>query len=209
MFDQLNKMYLNLLAHIAKFIKLDQEEIDTLLTYLDSHQVKKKAHILKEGDICNAQYFIISGCFRQYIINEKGTEQTIQFGIENWWTTDFLSFQNHAPSKFNIQAIENSEVISIEKEAMEDLLIRVPKLERYFRLCMQKSFGASQRRIKYLFTMSAEERFHHMNMLFPEFVLRVPQHMLASYLDLSPELMRKMRVEKVFIVESPKSKEKT
>ncbi|HMI06201.1 MAG TPA: Crp/Fnr family transcriptional regulator [Flavobacterium sp.] len=189
-------MYLKLLEHIDKFIKLDDEEIDTVLTYLDLHKVVKKEHLLKEGQICNAQYFITKGCFRQYIINEKGVEQTIQFGIENWWITDFLSFQNHAPSNFFIQAIENSEVISIEKQAMEELLVKVPKLERYFRLVMQKSFGASQVRIKYLFTMSAEERFHHMNAMFPEFVQRVPQYMLASYLDFSPEFMSKIRAGK-------------
>lgn len=190
-------MYLSLLDHIAKFVKLDPDETNTLLTYLDHHVVKKKAHLLVEGQICNAQYFIVKGVFRQYIINEKGTEQTIQFGIENWWMTDFLSFQSHAPSNFYIQAVENAEVIIIEKDAMEDVLVRIPKLERYFRLCMQKSFGASQVRIKYLFTMSAEERFHHMNMLFPEFVQRVPQYMLASYLDFSPELMSKIRAGKV------------
>jgi CRP/FNR family transcriptional regulator len=103
--------------------------------------------------------------------------------------TDFISFKNHAASNFYIQAIE--------KDCMEDLLTRIPKLERYFRLCMQKSFGASQVRIKYLLTMSAEERFYHMSTMFPKFVNRVPQKMLASYLDLSPELMRKMRVGKV------------
>lgn len=190
-------MYLNLLDHIAKFVKLDNDENNTLLTYLDHHKVAKKQHILTEGQICNAQYFIAKGCFHQYIINEKGAEKTLQFGIENWWMTDFLSFHNHAPSSFYIQAVENSEVIAIEKESMEDLLTRVPKLERYFRLCMQKSFGASQVRIKYLFTMSAEERYHHINTMFPEFVQRVPQYMLAQYLDFSAEFMSKIRAGKV------------
>lgn len=62
---------------------------------------------------------------------------------------------------------------------------------------MQKSFGASQVRIKYLFTMSAEERFHHMNNSFPEIVQRVPQYMIASYLDFSPEFLSKIRAGKV------------
>ncbi|SCY67891.1 Crp/Fnr family transcriptional regulator [Flavobacterium caeni] len=190
-------MYLPLLDHIDKFVKLDHDERNTVLTYLDCHKVRKKEHVLKEGQVCNAQYFIVKGCFHQYIINEKGVEKTLLFGIENWWMTDFLSFQSHSPSNFYIQAIENSEVISIDKESLEDLLIRVPKLERYFRLCMQKSFGASQVRIKYLFTMSAEERYHHINTMFPEFVQRVPQYMLASYLDFSPEFLSKIRAGKV------------
>ncbi|MFT3794090.1 Crp/Fnr family transcriptional regulator [Flavobacterium sp.] len=119
MVDKTTTMYLSLLDHIAKFVKLDHDETNTLLTYLDHHVVKKKGHLLVEGQICNAQYFIVKGVFRQYIINEKGNEQTIQFGIENWWMTDFLSFQSHAPSNFYIQAVENAEVIIIEKDALE------------------------------------------------------------------------------------------
>ena len=196
-FSYIYNMYDAIIQHITKFITLDQTEIETIISHLNFQKLEKKEHLLKEEQICKAQFFISKGCFRQYIINQKGAEQTIQFGIENWWMTDYLSFQNHAPSKFFIQAIERSEVISIEKTAMDELLEKVPKLERYFRLCLQKSFGASQVRIKYLFTMSAIERFHHMNTMFPEFVQRVPQYMLASYLDFSPELMSKIRAGKV------------
>jgi CRP/FNR family transcriptional regulator len=190
-------MHQALLEHIAKFVKLTETEAQSVIGFLDYKKAAKKEHLLREGQICNAQYFIVKGCFRQYIINEKGTEKTLLFGIENWWITDFLSFQSQSPSNFFIQAIENSEVIVLERQAMEDLLLEVPKLERYFRLCMQKSFGASQVRIKYLFTMSAEERYRHMSSMFPEFVQRVPQYMLASYLDFSPEFLSKIRAGKV------------
>lgn len=190
-------MITELQQHIARFIELTDDENSMLEHYFERNSLKKKEHLLRDGQICSKQYFISKGCFRQYIINEKGTEQTILFGIENWWMTDYLSFQTQSPSNFFIQAIENSEVLSIEKNALEDLLAKAPKLERYFRLVMQKSFGASQVRIKYLFTMSAEERYHHMNNLFPEFVQRVPQYMLASYLDFSPEFMSKIRAGKV------------
>ena len=142
-------------------------------------------------------YFIIKGCFRQYIINNKGTEQTLQFGIESWWITDYLSFHNNTPSHFYIQAVENSEIIAIDKTVLESLLIQIPKLERYFRIVSQKTFGAAQMRIKFLFTMSAEERYRHFNTLNPEFVQRVPQYMLASYLDFSAEFMSKIRAGKV------------
>lgn len=121
----------------------------------------------------------------------------MQFGIENWWITDYLSFQYQTPTRFNIQAIENIKVLSIDRKSFDELLERVPKLEKYFRLVIQKSFGASQVRIAYLFTMSAEERFRHMNKMFPEFIQRVPQYMVASYLDFSPEFMSKIRAGKV------------
>lgn len=88
-------------------------------------------------------------------------------------------------------------MIAVEKGTLESLLIEIPKLERYFRIVSQKSFGAAQMRIKFLFTMSAEERYHHFNNLNPDFVQRVPQYMLASYLDFSAEFMSKIRAGKV------------
>ena len=190
-------MHEALFRHIEKFINLEPSEIDTLESCLQLSKVKKKEHLLQEGQICNTMYFVVKGCMRQYIINTKGSEQTLQFAIENWWITDLLSYHNHIPSNFYIQAVENSEVIAIEKPTMEALLIQIPKLERYFRNKTQKSFGAMQMRIKFLFTMSAEERYHHFNDNFPEFVQRVPQYMIASYLDFSAEFMSKIRAGKV------------
>lgn len=186
-----------LIAHIKKFIELTDTESELILSSFEKESFPKKSLLLKEGQTCNKQYFILKGCVRFYINNTKGSEQTLQFGIENWWITDYLSFQYQVPSHFFIQAIENLEVLSIDRKSFEGLLIEVPKLEKYFRLVIQKSFGASQVRIKYLFTMSAEERYHNMNDQFPEFVQRVPQYMLASYLDFSAEFLSKIRAGKV------------
>lgn len=190
-------MFSVLFDHIQKFITLEASEIDILESCLNISKVKKKEHLLKEGQVCNTLYFIVKGCARQYIINPKGSEQTLQFAIENWWITDYLSLHNHTPSHFYIQTVENCELIAIEKPTLESLLIEIPKLERYFRIVSQKSFGAAQMRIKFLFTMSAEERYHHFNNQNPEFVQRVPQYMLASYLDFSAEFMSKIRAGKV------------
>jgi CRP-like cAMP-binding protein len=186
-----------LISHIQKFITLEPSEIDILKTCLNISQIKRKDHVLQEGQICSTMYFIIKGCMRQYIINNKGTEQTLQFGVENWWITDYLSLHNHTPSHFYIQSVENTEVIAIEKQLMDSILTEIPKLEKYFRIVAQKAFGAAQMRIKFLFTMSAEERYHHFNNQQPDFVQRVPQYMLASYLDFSAEFMSKIRAGKV------------
>ncbi|MDR6966014.1 CRP-like cAMP-binding protein [Flavobacterium arsenatis] len=190
-------MLSNLIDHIKKFITIDEADAEMILTHFQHQLFTKKSLLLEEGQICNKQYFILKGCVRFYINNNKGVEQTLQFGIENWWITDYLSFQYQTPSHFNIQAIEKIEVLSIDRKSFDELLDRIPKLEKYFRLVIQKSFGASQVRIRYLFTMSAEERFHHMNSMFPEFIQRVPQYMIASYLDFSPEFMSKIRAGKV------------
>ncbi|RZJ69306.1 Crp/Fnr family transcriptional regulator [Flavobacterium sp.] len=186
-----------LLDHIAKFVSLDEQETEILLSGLTSLKPKKKEHLIKAGHVCDRLFFILKGCLRLYVITEKGNEQTHQFMIENWWLSDYLSFHNEMPGEFYIQAVENSEVIAIHKKDLEAILEKVPKLERYFRLCYQKAVGAAQKRIKYLFSMSAEERYHNMNDQFPEFVQRVPQYMLASYLDFSAEFLSKIRAGKV------------
>ncbi len=190
-------MYNTILDHIQKFVPLETSEIDTLESCLSLSKIKKKDHVLEEGQICNMMYFISKGCMRQYIINSKGTEQTLQFGVENWWITDYLSYHNHTPSHFYIQAVETTEVIAVEKSVLESLLLQIPNLEKYFRIVAQKAFGAAQMRIKFLFTMSAEERYNHFKNQQPDFVQRVPQYMLASYLDFSAEFMSKIRAGKV------------
>jgi CRP/FNR family transcriptional regulator, anaerobic regulatory protein len=186
-----------LIEHIRKFIDLDDAETAMILPYFENKNYPKKALLLEEGQICTTQYFILKGCLRLYIINDKGKEQTLQFGIENWWITDYMSLQTHNPTHFYIQTVENSEVLAIDKNKLDDLLEKVPKMERYFRLILQKSFAASQMRIKFLYTQSAEERYHHFNSLQPEFVQRIPQYMLASYLDFSAEFMSKIRAGKI------------
>jgi CRP-like cAMP-binding protein len=186
-----------LIEHIKRFMEIDDAESEIILSYFEDKSFPKKTLLLEEGQICTTQYFILKGCLRLYIINDKGNEQTLQFGIENWWITDYMSLQTQNPTHFYIQTVENSEVMAVNKDALDDLLNKVPKMERYFRLILQKSYAASQMRIKYLYTQSAEERYHHFNSVQPEFVQRIPQYMLASYLDFSAEFMSKIRAGKV------------
>lgn len=186
-----------LINHIQKFVAIDNIDIELINSCFRNQPIKKKENVLEEGQVCSRQYFIVKGCCRLYIVNKKGVEQTLQFGIENWWITDYMSFDSRKPSTFYIQAVENSEVLSINKTTFDDLLLRLPKLEHYFRMVTQRAFAASQMRIMYLYTMTAEERYHHINSSFPEFVQRVPQYMLASYLDFSAEFMSKIRARKV------------
>ncbi|WP_316737983.1 Crp/Fnr family transcriptional regulator [Pedobacter aquatilis] len=189
-------MYSSLLNHISRFIDLNNDEQQTLSTLLKSISIKKKAFLLAEGQVCKANYFVVKGCLRLYFIDIKGAEQTTQFAIENWWITDLTSFLFQKSSEFYIQAAENTEVIAIEHYNYELLFNKLPKIERYFRLILQKNHQASQMRIKFLYSQTAEERYHHFNKLFPEFVQRVPQYMLASYLGFTPEFLSKIRAKK-------------
>ena len=130
-------------------------------------------------------------------INNKLNEQIIQFGIENWWIADQDSLLHNQPATSYIQAIEPTELLLLNIRDTQYLFKEVPRLEAYFRIMMQKAFVASQRRIGFIFNMTDEERFRHFSKLFPDFVQRVPQYMLASYLGFTPQFLSRLRAKKV------------
>ncbi len=185
-----------LFKHIKKFIDWNTDDEGVLAPFLQTISVKKKGFLLEQGQTCRANYFVVKGCLRLYFIDIKGAEQTTQFAIENWWITDLTSFLFKEYSEFYIQAAEPTEVIAIENHHYDEMFRKLPKLERYFRLILQKNHQASQRRIKFLYSQTAEERYRNFNQLFPEFVQRVPQYMLASYLGFTPEFLSKIRAKK-------------
>lgn len=186
-----------LISHIQKYLLLDPEEISLIEEELVNLEIKRKITLLKEGQVCQSFFFVEKGCLRAFFISEKGAEHTCQFAIENWWITDYMSLDNQRPSQFSIQSAEPSRIIILSREKQALLLGRIPKLERYFRLIAQRSFAASQSRIKYLFSQSGVERYRHFAASFPEFLQRVPQYMLASYLNISAEFLSKIRAGKV------------
>ncbi len=183
----------NFLQHIKKIVPLDDEETKVLTSYIRIIDVKKKALLLEEGQICKSNYFVEKGCLRMFFINEKGTEQITHFALENWWIADYMSFSTQTKSQFFIQAIEQSEIIAIDFHRQEALFIALPKLERYFRIMLQRAYAASQMRVKFFHDYSKEESYRHFISLFPQFAQRIPQYMLASYLGLTPEYLSELR----------------
>lgn len=186
----------SLLQHIQRFISLTEEDINTLTPYFTAKQTEKKEHLFKEGQICPANYFVAKGCYRLYFVNEKGVETIVQFAIENWWISDYMSLEKQIPSPFSLQSLESGELMVLDKQVQEELLEKVPKLERYFRIIAQRANGAAQVRIKYISELSGEERYVQFATSFPEFVQRIPQYMLASYLGFTPEFLSKLRAKK-------------
>lgn len=186
----------NLISHIRKFIPLSGEEAEEISGRLQGKVCVKKEVLLKEGERCREMYFITNGCLRLYLVNDDGSEQTIQFGIDNWWLSDFTVLGTSRHSTFYIQAVEKTEILVMSIEDQESLFHSIPRLERYFRIIMQRAYAASLMRFHYIFDMGGEERYRHFSSAFPEFVQKVPQYMLASYLGFTPEFLSKIRAKK-------------
>lgn len=189
-------MYQNFVTHLKTYISLNDDEVEFLLSHVKPIIIKKKDFLLKEGQICKHNYFVEQGLLRMFFINNKGTEQTTQFALENWWIADYMSLMKQHNSHFNIQAVEPSTIISIEHHKQDQLLKQLPQLEHYFMLMMQRAYAAAQMRVMYFHVYSKEENYREFVRLFPDFVQRIPQYMLASYLGLTPEYLSELKKSK-------------
>ncbi|KDN55735.1 Crp/Fnr family transcriptional regulator [Flavobacterium seoulense] len=183
-------------THLDKFVSINDEEFATITAYFKIISVRKKENLLIEGAVCKSHYFVLEGCLRKFFINNKGVEQTTEFAIENWWITDNIAYERQLPTSFYIQAVEKSQILVINHEAQEKLLSEFPKMERYFRFVYQRAYAASQMRIKYLYDFTKEEFYEQLCKKQPEFVQRIPQYLIASFLGFSPEYLSEIRKKK-------------
>ena len=188
-------MFSLLREHIEKRIHLTEEEFNISTKYFVSKKLKKHQFLLNEGDVCRYVGFVNSGCLREYEIDSKGTEHILQFAIEDWWVSDLNSFLSGLPSKYNIDALDDSEVLLLERSAREELLDNCPKMERFFRLLIEANHVASQQRIAESLSASAEERYLKFIKTYPKLLEQVPQNHIASYLGITPQSLSRIRKE--------------
>lgn len=186
-------MYEVFFKKLAEKISLTDEEVELFKTYLTPKKIRRKQYLLQEGDVCKASAFVEKGALRSYTVDEKGSEHIVQFALEGWWIGDMYSFLTGEPATQNIDAIEDSELILVSKQAQEELLNRIPKFERYMRLILQNALIAAHRRINHMASLGTEEKYTKLVHTYPDIVQRVPQHMIASYLGLTPETLSRAR----------------
>ena len=186
MFDRINN-------HVLKLITLTDEEIIKLDSLLEFKTYPKKTILLHEGEVCNFEAFINKGCIRSYYIDENGFEVTLQFAVEDWWVSDIASFHSHTASNIFIETLEDCELLLLSPQTKEELLTTVPRLERMFRLMVQKNLAVLQKRFLNTITTSAQEKYLDFLHRYPGIPQRVAQHYIASYLGISAEFLSKVR----------------
>ncbi len=179
--------------HISRYVEFNDRETDELFSKLTQKTLKKKDYLLKEGQICKSNYFLINGLVRSFYIDNKGNEKITQFALENWWVTNMESYIKSVPSYSSIQAIEKTTVLIIDKEELDKLFKTIPKLERFFRMITENMLIAIQRRSDIYLQMKSKDRYDDLINNFPVFAQRVPQYMIASYLEITPEYLSELR----------------
>ncbi|OCA72357.1 hypothetical protein BBI01_09515 [Chryseobacterium artocarpi] len=186
-------MFELLYKNISRYIDLSEEEFRKFTVPFQLKSFGKKETVLKEGDYCLFEGFVLSGCFKVYYLNENGFEQTLYFAVEGWWITDIDSLINHVPSILNIEALYDSEVLMISKKDKENLYGTMPQIEKLFRIMNQQSSVALQRRVLSLTGKTADKRYLEFLQKYPGLEQKLTQQQVASYLGITHEFLSKIR----------------
>jgi CRP-like cAMP-binding protein len=176
-------------------ISFTDEKFKAISTLLIPKSVVKGTSLLSEGEVCQYNMFVIKGCLRSYVIDKNGKEHIIQFAPENWWISEQNSLLRQESAIFFIDAIEDTQMLLMEKDFNEKLSEILPDGGRMLQLLFQNSFKAMQKRVVNLLSASAEERYIDFIKTYPTVALRVPQKMIASYLGITPESLSRIRKE--------------
>lgn len=173
--------------------KILSEEDKLLLTaHFKPRKLRKRQYFLQEGDVCKFIAFIVKGSAKTFTVDEKGHENILRLSVENWWLTDFESFYRLTPSRYNIEALEELELLQTTNAEIEEFLKNIPAFSAMSNIISQNSTIASQKRMNTI-NYSAEERYEELVKNYPYFLQRFSQQMIASYLGLSSETLSRIK----------------
>ncbi|MEZ4793641.1 MAG: Crp/Fnr family transcriptional regulator [Gelidibacter sp.] len=182
-----------LLNYVQNFVSLTDDEAMEFCSNFKEVKIKKRQFIVQPNFTDKHRNFVVKGAFRTYAISDEGQEHTLQFAIENWWVSDFNSYIYQHPATLFIVALEDSVVLQLDYEKEQELKASNHKFETFFRIMAEKGLAFEHRRILFNLTHSAEARYENFLLNYPNFVQRVPQYALASYLGMSTEFLSRIR----------------
>jgi len=188
-------MHHNLITYINKHNTslLTREEEALIEAAFQPKKLRKKQYFLQEGEVCKYTGFIVKGAMRQYSVDEKGVEHIVHLYIENYWATDRESSIMLTPSRYNIDAWEDTQLLTISRADMLDLMKEIPALVEMIRIMDERYAIANNRRLNSTISNTAEKRYEEFANSHPQFIQRFPQHLIASYLGITKETLSRIR----------------
>jgi len=188
-----------LIEYVNKFVPLTGEEEQLFSSSFNEVFVKKRQFLVQPGFVNGHRGFVVKGAFRTYAVTNDGQEHTLQFAIENWWVSDFNSYIYQHPATLFVVALEDSTILQIDYKKEQELKQNNHKFETFFRIMAEKGLAFEHRRIIFNLSHSAEARYENFLLNFPNFIQRVPQYALASYLGMTTEFLSRLRSSKARI----------
>lgn len=186
-------MYQVLKESIEEHVSLSDEEWEILKNNFRPKRMLKRQFLLQEGGVCRELAFIEKGALYSYTVDSKGNQHVIRFAFEGWWMANLQSFFTGNPTTLNIEVLEDSELLMLDRKNHEKLLDEIPAYERYHRIIVQNAYVALQQRAENALGLTAEEKYRRLIEQNPEFMNRVPLNLVASYLGMSPETLSRVR----------------
>ncbi|SDB36413.1 cAMP-binding domain of CRP or a regulatory subunit of cAMP-dependent protein kinases [Flavobacteriaceae bacterium MAR_2010_188] len=187
--------YPEITNHVLKEIDLTNEELEEFLSILSEQVVLRKDNLIVPGDVVDYEYYVVKGCMKAYFMDSFGDRHILQFAVEDWWISDFEAFFNNEAANLYVEAIEDTYLLGIHREALEILYKRIPKFERFFRLKTTAAFISLRRRVLSTLQLNSKERYLKFCEKYPSIAERVPNYHIANYLGIKPESLSRIRRE--------------
>jgi len=180
-------------SYIKEQANLSDDDIELMRATAVEKTLRRKEVLVREGEVCRYKIFVTKGLLRSYTTHEDGSEHIMHFSPENSWFTDPESFANATPSDYTIAALEHSEVILWTKNDLRYLVGNIPGLKAYFDKLIYKSGTTLRHRLRTSISSTAEEKYEDFIKNHADIHIRVPLHMVASYLGVTRETLSRIR----------------
>ena len=178
---------------IRQFIQVTEEEMNDFLPQLSIRRFKKNTVITVANHVPNHVFFINKGLVRVITTDREGEEHTVYFAFENQFVADYVNFLQKTPSSSALQTLEDTEVVVMPRSALEWVYKNIREGEKIGRLIAEYHFIRQDNYIKNIYLRSPKERYDSITDTFPEIHNRVPQHMIASYLGITPVHLSRLK----------------
>lgn len=155
--------------------------------------LKRREHLLRQGEVCHSIAFIVRGCLRLYRLDEAGEEHSLRFAVENWWINDAESFRTGLPAQGNIDALEDTQVLLWARADWERLKQEIPAFFALDSHLAGRNLEAQINRLYAALSDPAEVRYQAFVKAFPTFYQRIPLRLIASYLGVTRETLSRIR----------------
>jgi CRP-like cAMP-binding protein len=186
-------MYEQLERFIRERVNLDEAEMAEVLSHYREMRLRKNEIVQSEGDPSRRMFFVVEGCLRVFFIKEDGTVVTRRIVLENYFSTTLVGFITREPSLEYTQALEPTTLLYITREDFYGLLDRIPLWERFYRKYLEGAYVNNTNRLMSFITQDAGERYRLLLEEQPEIVRRLPSRVVASYLNISPETLSRLK----------------
>lgn len=178
---------------IRSMVSVAENELNKLLSECHVMHFKRNEILSYPGEIPQAVFFVNRGIIRVTVTDNEGNEHTIHFALENQFISDYSSFIQKQPALYALQALEDTEVVVMPRKTIEWGYINIKEGDRLGRLIAEYYFIYQDNRIKNLYARTPKERYDSINEVFPNIHNRVPQHMIASYLGITPVHLSRLK----------------